>query len=154
MAVYILDTLEQARIQSHIIGMLCQDGLHLLCQSIHLVIGLSRQQVEEHRADAVQQVVVALAFLLLVYDRVIECRLGGVVDGLFYLLVITTDALHEGLLIVFQANTVKRHRVVRCLVVFKKRVYPFLYTIIHKTYTFGMQKYEIISNSYLFIDTN
>ena len=49
--VYLTDALEEPGVQSYVVGMLCQDGLHLLCQSIHLVIGLCTQQVEEYRAD-------------------------------------------------------------------------------------------------------
>ena len=115
--VYLADSLKQAWVQPYIVGMLCQDGLYLLCQRIHLVVGLSTQQVEEHGAHARQQVIVAL-ILLRVDDGVVEGRLLRVVDSLFYLLVVAADAFHEGFLVVLQADTVKGHGVVRCVVRF------------------------------------
>ena len=51
MQVYLADALKELGVQSYVVGVLCQDGLHLLCQRIHLVIGLCTQQVEEYRAD-------------------------------------------------------------------------------------------------------
>ena len=48
MAMNVLDAFEEAFVETKVIGMLRQNGAHLLCQRIHIVIGLGRQQVEEH----------------------------------------------------------------------------------------------------------
>ena len=48
MTMYILNAFKQFLVQSDIVGMLCQDGLYLLCQRIHLIVRLSTHQVEEH----------------------------------------------------------------------------------------------------------
>ena len=45
---YILDTLKQLFIQADVIGMLRQYRTHLLCQGIHLVVGLCREQIKEN----------------------------------------------------------------------------------------------------------
>ena len=119
--------LKQPWVQPYVVGVLRQDGLHLLSQCVHLVVRLCRQQVEEHRAHAAQQVVVALV-LLGIDDGVVERRLLRVVDGLLYLLIVAADALHEGLLVVFQADTVERHRVVRCVIRFQKRILVLTHT--------------------------
>ena len=49
MSVHCLVSLEELFVESHIVGMLCEDGLYLLSQRIHLVVGLGAKQVEEHR---------------------------------------------------------------------------------------------------------
>ena len=38
--VYLADALEQPWVQPYVVGVLCQYGLHLLRQGVHLVIGL------------------------------------------------------------------------------------------------------------------
>ena len=45
--VYVLHTPKEFFVEAHIIGMLREDGLHLLCQGVHLVVGLGTQQIEE-----------------------------------------------------------------------------------------------------------
>ena len=120
--VYVAYALKQARVQSYVVRMLRQHGLHPLRQSIHVVISLCRQQVEEHRRHPAQQVVVALV-LLSVDDGIVESRLLGIVDDFLYLFVVTADTLHEGLLEVLQSDAVEGHRVVRCAVRLKKRVH-------------------------------
>ena len=147
--VYVLDALKESGVEPHVVGMLRQYGLYLLCQSIHLVVSLCRQQVEEHSTHAVQQVVVALLVVILVDDGIVEGRLRRVIDSLLYLLVVTSYALHEGLFIVLQTYTVEGRRVVRCPIGFKKRVYPFLYTFTHVSFTFSMQKYKKRFNYHL-----
>ena len=47
--VYLTDTLKESGIQTHVVGMLGEDGLHLLGQRIHLVVGFCAEQVEEYR---------------------------------------------------------------------------------------------------------
>ena len=120
MHVHILHALEKLLVQPYVVGMLGQYGLHLLSQGLHLVVGLGTEQVEEHRGDALQQVVVALFVVLVVDDGVVESRLLRVVDGLLYLLVVAPDAFHESLFIVFHAYAVEGHRVVRRAVFFEK----------------------------------
>ena len=46
--VYGLYALKQLFVEPHIVGVLGQYGLHLLCQSVHLVVGLRTQQIEKH----------------------------------------------------------------------------------------------------------
>ena len=131
MAVHVLDALKESRVQSDVVGMLRQYGLYLLSQCVHLVVGLSREQVEEHRAHAVEQIIVAFGLVVLVDDGIVERGLGGVVDGFLYLLIITTDALHESLLVVFQSDAVEGYGVVGCIIWFKKWVLSLLYILIH-----------------------
>ena len=128
---HILDTLKQLLVQSYVIGMLRQYGLHLLSQSVHLVVGLSTQQVKKHRRHTVQQVVITIRLILFTDNSIVEGGLLGVVDGLLYLLVVTTDALHEGFLIVLQTDTVERRRIVRRIIRSKKGISPLLYLFIH-----------------------
>ena len=127
MQVYLSDALKEPGVQSHVVGMLCQQGLHLLCQSVHLVVGLSTEQVEEYGAYPRQQVVVALV-LLRVDDGIVEGRLLRVVDGLLYLLVVATDTFQEGLFVVFQPDAVERYGVVGCAIRFEKRVLMLIHT--------------------------
>ena len=127
--VYEFDALKQPGVQSHVVGVLSQDGLYLLCQSIHLVVRFCTQQIEENGRNPRQQVVVAL-ILLRINNGVVEGGLLGVVDDFLYLLVIPADALHEGLLIIFHTDTVKGHRIVRCVVRFKKWILTIAHTIL------------------------
>ena len=46
------DTFEESWVEAYVVGMLGQQGLHLLRQGIHLVVGLGTQQVEEYRRHA------------------------------------------------------------------------------------------------------
>ena len=122
--VHIFDTFEQFLVQSHIVGMLRQDGAHLLCQCIQLVIGLSRKQVIKHCRYAVQQVIVAIGIIILVNDCIVECWLGRIIDGLLYMLVVAAYALHKRLFKVLNANLIERHRIVRCGIRLEERVLP------------------------------
>ena len=65
-------------------------------------------------------------------DGVLECRFCWVVDQLVCRLVISADSLHESLLVILQTDTSEWHRVVRCLVGFKKWVDTFLYVLFVK----------------------
>ena len=130
MAMNILYTFKEFLVEADIIGMFRQDGTHLLSQSIHIIIGLCREEVEEYCADTTQQIIVVLSIFLIINidDGIIEGRFLGIVNNLVDLLIITTDALHEGLLIVFQTDTVEWRRIVRCIIFFKKWVQSFLFT--------------------------
>ena len=118
MQVYLTDALKQLRVQSHIIGMLRQDRLHLLCQCVHLVVRLGTEQVEEHRRHPVQQVVIVVTLVKGIKDGIVESGFLWVVDSLLEILVIPSDAFHESLLIVFQPDTVEGHCVMQCAVWF------------------------------------
>ena len=109
--------------------MLCQYRAQLLCQLIHLVVGLCRQQIEEYARGTRQQVIVIVLLIVHRDNRIVKRRLLGVIDNLLYLLILTTDTLHEGLLEVLQADAVERRRVVRRVIWLKKRVYPFILLI-------------------------
>ena len=119
-----LDAFEETAVEPNVIGMLGQDGLHLLRQGVHFIISLSREHIEKHVRDALQQVVVALRFVVAVDDGVVESGFFGVVDGFLYLFVVTTDTLHEGFLEVFYAYLVERHGFMRCVVMLEKRIFP------------------------------
>ena len=131
-AVYVLDALKEPLVQSDVVGVLGQDGLYLLGQGIHLVVGLGREEVEEHRRHALQEVVVALGLVVLVDDGVVEGGLRRVVDGLLYLLVVAAYAFHEGRLEVFETYAVEGYGVVWGAVGHEKRVLPFGVVLCHK----------------------
>ena len=103
--------------------MLCQDGLHLLRQCIHLIVGLGTHQIEEYRGHAAQQVVITFSVFFCVYDSIVESRLFRIIDGLLNLFIITADTLHESLFVVLQTDTVEGHGIMRCLVILEKGVY-------------------------------
>ena len=64
-----------------------------------------------------------VAFLVVdAYYCVFKCRLFRVVDSLFYLFVVPSDAFHECFLIVVERNAVERYCVVGSIVWFKKRI--------------------------------
>ena len=107
--------------------MLCQYGLHLLRQRIHLIVRLGTQQIKEHRRHTRQQVVIALV-LLRIDDGILERWLLRIVDSFLYLLVVATDAFHEGLLEVLQTDAIKGHHIMRRPVRFKKRINIFTHT--------------------------
>ena len=113
-AVHILDALKEFLIEADVVGMLREDGTHLLGQRVHLVVRLGREQVEEHGAHPRQQVVIACPVLLVVDtdDRIVEGGFLRVVDKLLYLFVVATDALEHRFLIVLQTDTVERGRIV------------------------------------------
>ena len=126
-AVDIADALKEPLVQADVVGVLRQDGAQLLGQGVHLVVGLGREQVEEHRRHAAQQVVVAHAVLLVVDadDSVVEGGLPRVVDQLVYLLILPADALHKRLLEVLKPDAVERGHVVGRVVRKEKRVLSF-----------------------------
>ena len=100
MAMHMFHTCKEFLIEAHIIGMFCQDGLHLLCQGVHLVVGLSTQQIEENGRHAIQQVIIPLRIIILVNDGIIEGGLLWIVNRFLYQFVITTNTFHKGLFIV------------------------------------------------------
>ena len=118
MQVHLANALKQLWVQPHVVGVFGQYRLHLLCQRVHVVVGLSRQQVEEYRRNPVQQVVVAIALVEGVQNGIVESRFLRIIDGLFQVLIVAADTLHERLLVVFQSDAVKGHRVVQCTVRF------------------------------------
>ena len=127
MQVYIADTFKQTRIQTYVVRMLCQYGLHLLSQCIHVVVGLGRQQIEEYCRYPGQQVVIAFV-LFGIDNRVVEGGLFRIVNRFLYLLVISADAFHEGFLKVLEFDAVKGHRIMRCPVRLEKRVFIITHT--------------------------
>ena len=137
---HLADAFKQLGVQPHVVFMLRQDGLHLLSQLVHLVVRLSRQQVEEHRRNPFQQVVIAIALVKGIQDGIVESWFLGIVDSLLQILVVTTDALHEGLLVVCQLNTVKRHSVVQSAVRFEKWVLMVAHTNV--PILFKVQRYK------------
>ena len=130
-----LDTLKEARVEAHIVGVLSKDGAEFLCQGIEVIVSLGAEHTREHVGDAVQQVVVVRA-LAQVYPgkRIVKGRLGGVVDEFVYRLVVAPYALHERLLVVGGGDTVKRNGVVGSVIGLKERVgvaLVLIYILIH-----------------------
>ena len=66
MVVDVLDACKKTAVQSYVVGMLCQDGAHLLSQRVEVVVGLGAQHVREHGGYAVQKVVVMVALRVVV----------------------------------------------------------------------------------------
>ena len=124
--VNVFHTLEKALVQPYVVSMLCQDGLHLLGQGLHFIVGLGAEQVEEHRRYTLKQVVVAVFVFLGIDDGVVESRFVRVVDGLLYLLIITPDSFHESLFVVFHAYAVEGHSIVGGTVFFEKRILAYV----------------------------
>ena len=132
----IFDALEELRVQADVVGMAGEDRTHLLCQGLHFVVALSTQQVEEHRAGPVQQVIVMLASLDLILrnDGILECRLLGVIDNLVDLLVLTAYTFHHRFLEIGKLYLVERHGIMRSAVRLKEGVDMLVilfYLIVH-----------------------
>ena len=125
---HILDTLKQPLVKTDIIGMFRQDRAHLLCQSVHLIVGLCRKQIEEHRRHTTKQVIVALAVLLVINtnDRIVESRFLRTIDNILYLFIVATDTFEHGFFEVLQPDTVEGCYVVRRIIRFKKRILSLL----------------------------
>ena len=131
MAMHILHTLEELLVEAHVVGMLRQDGAHLLCQGVHLVVGLGREEIEEHGRHTVEQVVVALRVVVLVDDGIVESGSCRIIDGFLEVFLVTADALHERLLIVLHTDTVEGRRVVGRAIRLEKRVLPLRFIFSH-----------------------
>ena len=102
MPMHILDPLKQFLVQADVVRMLRQDRTHLLRQRIHFVVGLGREQIEEHRRGTSQQIIVMIAVLLVIHidDGIVESRFIRIIDDLLYLFIITTDTLQHRLLVI------------------------------------------------------
>ena len=124
--VYGLNALEQALVQPDIVGVFCQYWLYLLGQRVHLVVGFCAKKVEKHCRYTRQQVVIPVLVVVNVDYGVVECRLFRVVDGFFYLLVVTAYSFHEGFFKVFKTDFLERDGVVWSVVWLKKRVLTLL----------------------------
>ena len=132
MMIHILDTFEEPFVQSDIIGMLGEYRTQFLCQGIHLVVGVSTQQIEEYTRHLRQQVIISLVVLIVVHtnDGVLKRRCRWVVDDHLYLLILTTDTLHESLLVVFQPYLVEGWNLMGCMIVLEKGIHS-LYLLFH-----------------------
>ena len=128
MTVHILDAFKEFLIETDIIRMFGQDGTHLLGQGIHLVVGLSREQVEEDGCHPTEQVVVVIALFLVVHtdDGIVESGFLGIVDDLLDLFIIPTDALQHRLLEILQTDTVEGRHIMGRIIRQKKRILSLL----------------------------
>ena len=150
MQVHVLNAFKQFLVQTYIVGMLGQYRTHLLCQRIHIVVGLGRQKIKEHRRHATQQIVVSILILLVVNtdDGIVEGWLIGIIDNLLYLLVVTTYSLQHSLLVILHTDTVKGSCVVRCVITFEKRVRSLnIFVLVHTNFflsSFSPQSYDKI----------
>ena len=113
---HLTDALNEAWVESHVVGVLCQNRLQLLCQRIHLVVGFSRHQIEKYSRDTSQQVVVALFVFIAGDDGVVESGLLWIIDDFVNLLVVTAYSFHECLFVVFKSDFIEGHSIVWSIV--------------------------------------
>ena len=84
-----------------------EDWLKFLCKSIHLVVCLCRKQIEEDCGNIVKQVIIAI-IILCIDNRIVECRRLRIINELINMFIITTDAFHEGFLVMLHLYKVER----------------------------------------------
>ena len=101
-----LDALEVAFVEHDVLGVLREQGLHLLCQRIHLVVGMGTEQVEERRGDPFQGAVIERV------DGVLERRRFGIVQDALQVSILAAHALEHGLLVVLETDLVEGNRLV------------------------------------------
>ena len=124
--VHVFDALEEALVQLHVVGVLCEYRAHLLRQSVEFVAGLGTEHTREYGRHAREQVVVILAVLVVdTHDGVLKSGSFGVVHELLYLLVVAAYALKKSLLVVANLDAVERNGVVWGVIRFKKRILAF-----------------------------
>ena len=132
---HLLQTLEDARIEADVVGVLGQQRTHLLRQHLHLLVALGGEEVEEHATDASEEVVVVLRMVVVVaHEGVVERGLGRVGEHLLHLLVLTAHALQHRLLHVLEGEAAEGRRVVgravgqeEGILVLRLRRYIFLF---------------------------
>ena len=132
---HLLQTLEDARIEADVVGVLGQQRTHLLRQRLHLLVALGGEEVEEHATDAPEEVVVVLRMVVVVaHEGVVERGLGRVGEHLLHLLVLTAHALQHRLLHVLEGEAAEGRRVVgravgqeEGILVLRLRRYIFLF---------------------------
>ena len=116
---YSLDAFKQSLIETHVISMLCQRRLNLLCQCVHLIIRLSRKKIEENGRHFVKQSIVFI--LIILFDnRVIKCRRLRIIDDFVYMLIVTAYSFHESLFVIFELYLVERRHFMYCSIFAEK----------------------------------
>ena len=114
-----LDALEVSAVEHDIVGVLGEDGRQLLCQRVHIVVGLGREQVEEDLGHALEHVVGRGDG-----DRVVEGGRLGIVDDALDESIVLPNTFHDGGLVVLELYAVEGSRIVGRLIVFvEKRIY-------------------------------
>ena len=110
-----LHALEVAFLEEHVVGVLREDGSHLLRQCFHLVVRLGREQVVEDLGHSLQQVVRRGHG-----DGVVERRRLWVVHDLLDESFVLTDAFEHGGFVVLELYLVEGRRLVGRLIVLGK----------------------------------
>ena len=99
--VYGLDAQPEVGVEHHAVAVLGQDGGHLLCQGVHLVVGVGTDEVEEGVGD-LRQGAVALG-----YDGVLEGGGFGILRDALYVGHVALHAFHHGSFVVLEADLVE-----------------------------------------------
>ena len=151
--VYGLDSLEEFLVEPHVVGVFRQDWLYLLRQGIHLVIRLRAEQIEEYGGDPRQQVVISVLVVVHVDYRVVKSRFIGIVYGLLYLFVVSSDAFEKRLFVVFESYLVKWHGLVWRGIRHEKRVlasFLFCIFLFHTNYNIFICKVSVFLHNILY----
>ena len=126
--VYSFNALKHLFVQAHVVGVLCQYGLHLFCQCVQFVAGLGTVQVVEHVAHTVKQVIVMVGLALVVENYgIVERWLVRIVYDFVERFLVAPYAFHKGFLKIAYLYLVKWHGVVRRAIIFKKRVHSLYF---------------------------
>ena len=121
--VHVLNAFEKLFVQSHVVGVLGENGAHLLRQSIEFVVRFCAEHARKNIRHAVKQVVIMVSvFVVHPDDGVFEGGRFGVVDKLLNLFVVSPDPLHKCLFVVFGLYEVEGHGFVRCFIFPEKGV--------------------------------
>ena len=106
-----LNTLEEFVVEDNTVTQFTQHRTHLLCDSVHLIVAICFEDVEEHTNYAVEQQTGAIER----YDRVLERRLCLVVNDCLYLCFVLLDSLFKCRQIMFVLHLIKSRYTIRCV---------------------------------------
>ena len=121
--VHVLNAFEKPFVQPHVVGVLGENGAHLLCQRIEFVVGFCAEHARKNIRHAVKQVVIVVSVLVVHPDNgVFEGGRFGVVYKFLNLFVVSPDTFQECLFVVFGSYQVERHGFVRCFIFPEKGV--------------------------------
>ena len=124
-----------------------EDRLKFLCKSIHLVIGLSRKEIEEDGRNIIQKIVIAIIILGINYG-VIERRRLWIINEFLYMLIITTDTFHEGFLVMLHLYKVERWSLMWGCIFFKKWInHNYYFTIYYLQFCSQQLQHRYFYNS-------
>ena len=124
MPMHMLNSFKKFFVEHHVVGMLCQHRLQLLCQCVHIIVGLGTKQIEEYSAHSTKQSVV-FVILVFAYQGIVECGLIGVIDDSVKLFVVSPYAFNKRFLIVFESYFVERCGLVWGIIFQEERILTF-----------------------------